>query len=129
MAIDDPLDVAAVHGVCGVWGLLAVGFFADRAMLADIYAKRPPESFGVAMGSNNASLLIAQVMVASPPTRTAGWYGASSAVVRQQVGCPQVLVALAIMAVDPRSCFARSSCSRWLSWAGRPARQPSSLPS
>merc|ERR1719267_485571 len=26
--IDDPLDAAPIHGVCGVWGLLAVGLFA-----------------------------------------------------------------------------------------------------
>merc|ERR1711861_69462 len=27
--IDDPLDAAPIHGVCGVWGLLAVGLFAN----------------------------------------------------------------------------------------------------
>jgi len=29
MQIDDPLDAAPIHGACGVWGLMAVGLFAD----------------------------------------------------------------------------------------------------
>jgi Amt family ammonium transporter len=29
MRIDDPVGAIAVHGVCGVWGALAVGLFAD----------------------------------------------------------------------------------------------------
>src|SRR5207244_10618836 len=29
IGIDDPVGASSVHGVCGVWGVLAVGLFAD----------------------------------------------------------------------------------------------------
>ena len=33
MRIDDPVGAIAVHGVCGVWGTLAVGLFAEDRFL------------------------------------------------------------------------------------------------
>merc|ERR1719408_379806 len=45
--IDDPLDAFAVHGACGFWGVLAVGFFSASDYA---YASGP----GLFYGGGNA---------------------------------------------------------------------------
>ena len=32
LKVDDPVGAISVHGVCGVWGTLAVGLFGERAI-------------------------------------------------------------------------------------------------
>jgi len=36
MGLDDPVSAISVHGVCGIWGTLAVGIFADVSLLTQL---------------------------------------------------------------------------------------------
>ncbi len=38
--IDDPVGAFPVHGVCGMWGLLACGLFAQEDEITMIFSKR-----------------------------------------------------------------------------------------
>lgn len=37
--IDDPVDAVAVHGACGLFGLIAAGLFSDPDLVQAVYAK------------------------------------------------------------------------------------------
>lgn len=37
IGIDDPLEASAVHGFCGIWGVLAVGIFSTDDFVADAF--------------------------------------------------------------------------------------------
>lgn len=39
MKIDDPVGAHAIHGVGGVWGVIAVGLFAESVPLSETYAR------------------------------------------------------------------------------------------
>jgi len=40
LKIDDPLEASAVHGFCGIWGVIAVGFFANPDDVAAAYSSK-----------------------------------------------------------------------------------------
>ena len=57
--IDDPVGAVSVHGVCGIWGLLAVGLFADGTY--GNYSMDPPFVRGLFYGGG-ADQLVAQLI-------------------------------------------------------------------
>lgn len=57
--IDDPVGAVSVHGTCGIWGLIAVGLFADGTY--GNYATEPPLVKGLFFGGG-VDQLIAQLI-------------------------------------------------------------------
>lgn len=49
LQIDDSIDAFAVHGVCGLWGVISVGFFATEEALANIFGNNI-EDYGLLYG-------------------------------------------------------------------------------
>ena len=54
--MDDPLDAFAVHGGCGLWGLMAAALFANPMYVASIGLPSPGAFYG------DATLLAAAVV-------------------------------------------------------------------
>ncbi|KAL6045194.1 ammonium transporter Amt3 [Balamuthia mandrillaris] len=54
--IDDPVDAAAVHAFCGVWGTIAVGLFASSDHVKEVYGDGA--HYGLFMGGGGRRLLM-----------------------------------------------------------------------
>ncbi|GAB5361157.1 hypothetical protein AAMO2058_000689700 [Amorphochlora amoebiformis] len=59
-SIDDPLDAFAVHGACGMWGLLSVGIFATRENIKRVYGI---DSDSMETGAQFANQLVGAVFI------------------------------------------------------------------
>ncbi len=59
--IDDPVGAVSVHGVCGLWGLISVGLFADGTY--GVYTTSAPHVIGLFYGGG-VGQLIAQLISA-----------------------------------------------------------------
>jgi len=59
LQIDDPLDAFAVHGMCGVWGVLAVGLFTVKEYSSS--ASQTPDA-GLFMPGTEGRLFATQVV-------------------------------------------------------------------
>ncbi|KAH9368933.1 hypothetical protein HPB48_007073 [Haemaphysalis longicornis] len=60
LRVDDPTETFASHGVCGLWGLLAIGLFPERDSLLDYTHGRS----GLLAAGGDASLLAVQAVAA-----------------------------------------------------------------
>jgi len=61
--IDDPVGAISVHGVCGAWGVLAVGIFADGSYGGDWNLTGGAQNIsGILYGNDGAGQLAAQAM-------------------------------------------------------------------
>jgi Amt family ammonium transporter len=53
--VDDPVGAVSVHGICGLWGLLSLGFFADGTY--GNYSTEAPFVTGLFYGGGGGQLL------------------------------------------------------------------------
>lgn len=67
--IDDPVDAIAVHGFCGIWGMLAIGIFAQPDLIKTAYSGRECE--GNTTGLQFATQLVAVLTIIAWVTLTA----------------------------------------------------------
>jgi hypothetical protein len=81
LRIDDPLEAVAVHGFVGLWGLLAVGWFAEPGRVKEMYGdmfidgKEHSDAVGILYGGNGmllASQILEVLFVAGWVILTAG---------------------------------------------------------
>eukprot|EP00466_Bigelowiella_natans_P001692 jgi/Bigna1/89773/estExt_fgenesh1_pg.C_550065 len=49
MQLDDPVDAVAVHGACGLWGVLNVGIFAEATEIKNAYSCPDAEGNGTGL--------------------------------------------------------------------------------
>jgi ammonium transporter, Amt family len=56
LQIDDPLDAAPVHLFCGSWGIIAVGLFARKDFIEQVYPVEDAETHGLLLGGGFALL-------------------------------------------------------------------------
>merc|ERR550534_647015 len=66
LQIDDPLDAAAVHGMCGFWGVISVAIFTTKDyMMKAAYGREAEQSLGIRLGNQIAVALTITVWTLS----------------------------------------------------------------
>merc|ERR1712032_137060 len=57
LRIDDPLDAFSVHGACGIWGVIAVGFFGVEEYICG------PDTDCVTIGGQTAMQIVGVLLI------------------------------------------------------------------
>merc|ERR1712125_109586 len=57
IGVDDPVNAIAVHGICGVWGVLSVGIFATEEAIFNAYSERVCDNQGEIFASQVVGVL------------------------------------------------------------------------
>ncbi|GMH37097.1 hypothetical protein BSKO_04970 [Bryopsis sp. KO-2023] len=76
LKVDDPLDAVAVHGFCGIWGLLAAAAFADEDLMRLSYGtleNDKPRAYGFIAGGDGKLLVAALTGIAVVFIWVMGW--------------------------------------------------------
>jgi ammonium transporter, Amt family len=73
--VDDAVGASSVHLACGVWGILAIGLFAEPSLTP--FAANPKSGFGGLLVGGGADILITQFIGAAA---TILWCGVTSAI-------------------------------------------------
>jgi len=58
LKVDDPVDAIAVHGVCGAWGCIAVGIFAEKERVLQAYTYPCAGRGGTQFGTQIIGVLV-----------------------------------------------------------------------
>jgi len=66
LKIDDPLDAAAVHGMCGFWGVISVAIFSTKDyMMKAAYVREAGQDLGTRLGNQIAVAIAVTVWTLS----------------------------------------------------------------
>eukprot|EP01065_Artemidia_motanka_P029497 TRINITY_DN35603_c0_g1_i1.p1 TRINITY_DN35603_c0_g1~~TRINITY_DN35603_c0_g1_i1.p1 ORF type:complete len:1586 (+),score=448.81 TRINITY_DN35603_c0_g1_i1:74-4759(+) len=84
LRIDDVVDAGAVHGVCGAWGMIAVGLFADRGRIEASYGAT--SHYGLLLGGGGEQLAVQLLAVVVLSAWAAAWMLLSCMCLKWTVG-------------------------------------------
>jgi Amt family ammonium transporter len=73
LRIDDPVDATPVHLGCGIWGCIAVGFFAASDLVELAYPTLPPSHVGLFYGGSGSLLGMQLLGVLLMVAWSGGW--------------------------------------------------------